>query len=68
MTIAELLKELNDNLTEEQKTMPARFADTDGNYYPIDAMFVITKSALSSLPEGQVVFACFGEDSADDKE
>lgn len=61
MTIKELLKELTDNLTDEQKEMTAHFADTDGTYYPIDAMFVVTKSNNKSLPEGQVVFACLGE-------
>lgn len=65
MKISELLKELTDNLTDEQKGMPARFADTDGQYYEIDAMFVITKSTNTDLTEGQVVFACYGEVTED---
>jgi hypothetical protein len=62
MTITELLKQLTDNLTDEQKSMPARYADTDGHYYEIDGMFVVSKSTTESLPEGQVVLACFGID------
>lgn len=65
MTIKELLKELTDNLTDEQKEMPARFLDTDGQYYEVDGMCVITKSANTNVPEGQVIFICLGMDSND---
>ena len=61
MTISELLKELSDNLSDEQKAMPAYFASSDGEHYEIDAMYVVTKSRNTNLPEGQVVFASFGE-------
>lgn len=63
MTINELLKELTENLTTEQKAMNATFADTDGTHYVIDALYVVTKSANTGMPEGQVVLAAFGTDA-----
>ena len=65
MTISELIKELTDNLTEDQKAMPAQFADTDGQHYEIDALYVVTKTANANMPEGQVVLACFGKDDTE---
>lgn len=65
MTIRELLKQLTENLTDEQKDMPARFADSDGTYYEIDSMFVVSVSSTKTLPEGQVILACFGTDETE---
>lgn len=62
MKISELLKELMDNLTDEQKAMPLHVACTDGGYYEIDGLMVITKSSNSSLPEGQVLLVTLGTD------
>lgn len=60
MTIAELIKELTDNLTLEQKDMEALFLDSNGETYEITAMFVITKMSNDAMPEGQTVLASFG--------
>jgi hypothetical protein len=68
MTFEELLKNLTDNLTDEQKTMPALFADTDGNHYPVDALYVIAMSSTDTMPEGQAVMACFGIDDVETKD
>lgn len=65
MKISELIRELTDNLTDEQKAMVVHVADSDGGWYEIDGILVITKSANSKLPEGQVVLVCLGSDDTD---
>lgn len=58
MTIQELLSNLSENLTDEQKAMDACFLSDDGNVYTVDTIMTLAVSA--SLPEGQTIMAALG--------
>lgn len=59
MTIAELIKHLTDNLTDEQKAMDADMLDANGNVYTIDTILVGAVGE-GNIGEGQPIFAAFG--------
>jgi hypothetical protein len=65
MTIHDLLKNLTDNLTDEQKQMDACFLDSNGNIYDIDAIMTLAVSEQPELPDGQTIFASLGTAAED---
>ena len=60
MKISELIKQLTDNLTDEQKAMTVWMHDSSGEHFEIDAIVIVATSANSELPEGQPILCCFG--------
>lgn len=58
MTFAELIKELSDNLSDDQKKLTASMM-IDGNTYEVNSILISV--AGSGLDEGQPLLANFSE-------
>lgn len=59
MKISELIKQLTDNLTDEQKEMDADILGEDGSTYTINTILIAAVGG-GSIPEGQPIMAAFG--------
>lgn len=59
MTFEELIKQLNDNLTDDQKKMDADMLGDDGATYTINTILIAAVSE-GAVTEGQPLLAAFG--------
>lgn len=58
MKISELIKHLNDNLTEDQKDMDAEVLNTDGSTWIVNTILVCAVGE-GGITEGQPILAGF---------
>lgn len=61
MTINDLVKQLTDNLTDEQKAMDAEYLDSNGEIYTINTVFIAAIARSNQMIEGQPVLCSFGD-------
>lgn len=61
MKISELITQLTDNLSDEQKAMDAQVLDSDGQMYTINTVLIAAVALNTQVAEGQPVLASFGE-------